>query len=168
MKEFFSSVSPDAWIQTIGSVIGTLIGTLLAGLISIGIYRKQANDKEKEAIEIFKRKYKRVQNMLKPALPFYESLIINWDDMELKQDQIKSYKDVTYELKDSADSIPDSSIPNIVYDDFNSLKGIINKLRLYFFLYGDEEQRHKVSKEGLKDSFQTLDTLNKTIEKKIN
>lgn len=40
MKSFLQSVSPDAWVSSIGTIIGSFLGALIAGIIAISINRK--------------------------------------------------------------------------------------------------------------------------------
>ncbi|WP_153124645.1 hypothetical protein [Peribacillus tepidiphilus] len=57
MSEFFQEVTPDAWIQTFGTIIGSFFGAWLAGIIAIKVMKNQINHekttKELESLEEF-------------------------------------------------------------------------------------------------------------------
>ncbi|GIQ67442.1 hypothetical protein DUZ99_02100 [Xylanibacillus composti] len=57
MKDFFSQVSADAWVQSIGTVIGAFLGALLAGAISLLIYRRDMRWKRRKEFRGFYRNY---------------------------------------------------------------------------------------------------------------
>ncbi|MFB4166062.1 hypothetical protein ACE1TI_20270 [Alteribacillus sp. JSM 102045] len=54
---FWACISPDAWLQTFGTIIGAFLGTLLAGFISLHLYLKKQKDQTKNETRGFKRKF---------------------------------------------------------------------------------------------------------------
>ncbi|WP_230163492.1 hypothetical protein, partial [Peribacillus simplex] len=48
---FWSCISPDAWIQSIGGLIGTFLGALIAAMISIRILKSQINHEHKKELK---------------------------------------------------------------------------------------------------------------------
>lgn len=55
MLGFWSEVTPDAWIQTVGTIIGSFLGAYLAGKYAINVmkeqFRRQQRDKNEEFIK---------------------------------------------------------------------------------------------------------------------
>ncbi|MFK4391524.1 hypothetical protein ABH916_003452 [Peribacillus frigoritolerans] len=140
---FWSCISPDAWIQSIGGLIGTFLGAFIAAWISIRILKSQFNRENKKELENeynmlmkFNEKYSRIVS------PIIKNLLLI--EVYLRDKDMESFKNLVEDNMKMAfalENIDTSSLSYIAEDKVNMLNRDIEMVMyqlLYYKKSGDD------------------------------
>jgi len=105
---FWSQVSPDAWVTSVGTLLGALIGALLGGIYASRIYEKQTKnqliDTKLEELEFILNNYMEIMLRIQINTAEFMSIVQQnekTDENRLSQlkEKIKMYTNMFQELE---------------------------------------------------------------------
>ncbi|MGG0412960.1 hypothetical protein [Peribacillus simplex] len=134
---FWSCISPDAWIQSIGGLIGTFFGALIAAIISIHILKSQIKHENKKELKNeynmlmkFNEKYLRTVSPIMANLTIIEGYI-----KEANFEAFRALVDENFQMAKELKNIDTTGLSYKVEDKVNMLNREIQMVMLYFVLY---------------------------------
>ncbi|MFQ3543946.1 hypothetical protein Q7A53_07655 [Halobacillus rhizosphaerae] len=170
-QEFWASISPDAWLQTAGGIIGAFVGTLLAGLISIFLYKKEAQDQRVEKFSHFKRNYliyfrNKVISLVE-LLEESEKINLKQSPFQLKMIKVKNEEVKRYYLMNL-----EPCVPIELHESFEHMYGqIVNIESFIHLIYGHHDAEELITllnllpimNESIQEISHTLDLIDTKI-----
>jgi hypothetical protein len=163
---FWNCISPDAYIQTFGTVIGSALGAFLGAFGAYLIFIKDKKNSERETKSLFKKKYLAKKEFTELAIDQIERFLNNDKKPNISKQKHKIIINITDKARDLLLTISEESIPDNIYLDFYNL---CEELSYASGLISLSE--YDVSRDDYKDLEETIGNikLNKQkIEDKIN
>ena len=168
---FWNCISPDAIIQSIGTLMGALIG---AGIGSLGSYlflRKRLIEKEKKFISDFYKRYRNCDKWLHLVIDRFEIFYKDWDERE-RNELSKQIDDnlLKFTLK-SLDNITETEVPDKIYKDFDKIRDELGSIQAIFSMYhiiGEYPNYvNEDNKQNLRNHLDTLKEESENINSKL-
>ncbi|MCY9005642.1 hypothetical protein [Peribacillus frigoritolerans] len=139
---FWSCISPDAWIQSIGGLIGAALGAFLGGLGAYLIFISEKKRNEQEINSLFRRKYYPKREWLELVIEQIGLFIENYDDNSLNLPKIKIIKGIIDKARELLLTIQEEAIPESVYRNYFNICEVLARassfLTLYELQYGEK------------------------------
>ncbi|MEK4009957.1 hypothetical protein [Peribacillus sp. FSL M8-0224] len=168
---FWSCISPDAWIQSIGGLIGTFLGAFIAAWISIRILKSQFNHENKKELKNeynmlmkFNEKYSRIVSPIMANLTIIEGY-----KKEANFEAFIGLVDVNFQMAKELKNIDTTSLSYKVEDKVNMLNREIQMVMLHLALIrtADGEINIDILNE-LKDRYKEFLNYEKMLKESIS
>lgn len=167
---FWSCISPDAWIQSIGGLFGAFLGAFLGGLGAYLIYKKEKERNEQDINSLFRRKYLLKNEWILLVIEQIETFIVNYDNITYNLHNIKLVKSVVDKARELLLTIPEEAIPDSVYVNYLNICQELSEtsafLTAYELQYG-EKVPMKVDKNNLVETLEKINVNTQELEVKI-
>lgn len=154
---FWSCISPDAWIQSVGGLIGTFLGALMAAWISIRILKSQINQENKKEL---KNEYNMLmkfnENYLRIVTPILKNLTLI--EGYLKEDNMVDFKSLMGANETMAlelEQIDTSSLSYIAENKVNMINSGIEKV-MYQLIFLKKLGKEHVRIDSFSDNLKQL------------
>jgi hypothetical protein len=132
---FWSCISPDAWIQSIGGLIGTFLGAFIAAWISIRILKSQFIRENKKELENeynmlmkFNEKYLRIVHPIMNNLRIIENCL-----EEKNEENMANFKElvkINREMASEFNNLDTTNLSYVAEDKVNMLNRDIQMIML--------------------------------------
>jgi hypothetical protein len=161
---FWSCISPDAYLQTFGTIIGSALGAFLGALGAYLIFIKDKKNSKQETQKLFKRKYLAKNGFTRLTIEQLEIFL------DKKSNSPTKKPGLLIKLSDKAReqllTIPEESIPDKVFWDFFSLCEDLSLVSASVSLieYGIPGNHH----EDLEETLQRIKLNKQELETKMN
>lgn len=130
ISEFFSNVSADAWVNSVGTLLGAFAGALIAGMISMKAARKQINYDQKKEIRNeysnFMKFQEEYQKIITPALGNIELMEKHFE--ENNYDKAAELAAINGGIINRTKNIDTSHLSHAALEKVNSLNSVMTNV----------------------------------------
>jgi hypothetical protein len=162
---FLNCVSPDAWVQTFGSLIGSLIGAFLAGYFAIRVMKNQLDNEKnsnlRNSLETFLKFNIRFQHLVhdvKFAIKEINKLISkvefeyeDYSKLQIACDKFREYIQIIKEL-------PENEVRLEIHSKYKFIHSYLDHLHSIGTLFpGSKPERRELLKKEFVENTESLE-----------
>ncbi|GAQ18536.1 hypothetical protein OPHB3_2477 [Oceanobacillus picturae] len=134
---FWSQVTPDAWVTSIGTLLGALFGALLGALGAFIIVNKQIKEQRSKETLNFTKEYTYKGYFLEIIIKDTEKLLNNLTEYEKNVKHIEGYLKLIKKIFRQIVSMPKSLIPINKFGYYEELIILLTELEVILSIYED-------------------------------
>jgi gas vesicle protein len=160
---FWNCISPDAYLQTFGTVIGSALGAFLGAFGAYLIFIKDKKNSERETKSLFKKKYLAKKEITELAIDQIENFLKNDKKSYSHTPNYKIITKITNKARDLLLTISEEFIPDNVYSNFYNLCEELSYASGLITVYEDD-----IDFKDLEETLKNIKLNKQELETKIN
>ncbi|MFZ7826922.1 hypothetical protein ACO1DI_28385 [Priestia sp. 40] len=126
---FWSEVTPDAWIQTIGTIIGSFLGAYLAGKYAINVMKEQFRRQQKDKNEEFIKQITNFSSSVRVIIFEFGEILELLDKENKEYADIQKFQSHTFKIDEYLEKLLTIDEKAFSVDTYITCKQMLSKIK---------------------------------------